>query len=138
MLAVTPKPARILLADDHDVVRRGLRALVESAGHLVCGEASTGREAVEIARRTAPHVAVLDVSMPDLNGLEAARQIREASPATEVLIVTAHESEQMVRDVLAAGARGYMLKSDASDDLVAAVEDLLRGKPHFTTKVAEI
>jgi DNA-binding NarL/FixJ family response regulator len=132
------RPARILLADDHDIVRRGLRALVEASGHQVCAEASTGREAVALAAKTAPHVAVLDISMPELNGLEAARQIIAAHPNTEVLIVTAHDSEQVVRDVLAAGARGYMLKSDAGRDLVAAIEDLLRHKPHFTSSVAEM
>jgi DNA-binding NarL/FixJ family response regulator len=134
----TDRTARILLADDHDVVRRGLRALVEAAGHQVCAECATGREAVELAAKTAPHVAVLDISMPELNGLEAARRIIAAHPNTEVLIVTAHESEQIVRDVLAAGARGYMLKSDAGNELISAIEDLLRHKPHFTSKVAEM
>jgi DNA-binding NarL/FixJ family response regulator len=133
-----PKPARILVADDHEIVRRGLRAMIEAAGHEVCAEAATGREAVELATSTSPHVAVLDVSMPDLTGLEAARRIREAKPGVEVLIVTAHDSEQMVRDVLAAGARGYLLKSDAARDVVSAVEDLLHGRTHFTSRVAEI
>jgi DNA-binding NarL/FixJ family response regulator len=132
------RPARVLIADDHDVVRRGLRALVEAAGHQVCGEAATGREAVEIVARTSPHVAVLDVSMPDLNGLEAARRIAQEHPATEVLVLTAHDSEETVREALAAGARGYMLKSDAAGDLVAAIEDLLRHRPHFTSRVAEM
>lgn len=133
-----PAPARILIADDHDLVRRGLRVLLEAAGHQVCGEASTGREAVALAQKTAPHVVILDLSMPDLNGLEAARRIRTEVPTAEVLIVTAYDSEQTVREVLAAGVRGYMLKSDAGRDLVAAVEDLLRGKPHFTSTVAEM
>ena len=132
-----PLTARILIADDHDLVRRGLRALIEAAGHQICGEASTGREAVSLARTTAPHVVILDLSMPDLNGLEAARRIRVAVPAAEVLIVTAYDSEETVREVLAAGVRGYMLKSDAGRDLVAAVEDLLRGKPHFTSTGAQ-
>jgi DNA-binding NarL/FixJ family response regulator len=136
--SATPRPARILIADDHDVVRLGLRALIEAAGHEICAEAATGREAVALAQKTAPHVAVLDVSMPDLNGLEAARRIRDASPSTELLIVTAHDSEEIVRQVLAAGARGYMLKSDAGRDLVAAIEDLLAHRTHFTSKVAEM
>ena len=136
--ASSKRRGRILLADDHDVVRRGLRALVEGAGHEVCAEAATGRDAVQLAAKTVPHVAVLDISMPGLNGLEAARKIKSAHPTTEVLIVTAHDSEEVVRDVLAAGARGYMLKSDAGRDLVAAVDDLLAGKPHFTSKVAEM
>jgi DNA-binding NarL/FixJ family response regulator len=136
--AATPRPARILIADDHDVVRLGLRALIEAAGHEVCADATTGREAVAMAQQTAPHVAVIDVSMPDLNGLEAARRIRDQSPNTEILIVTAHDSEEVVRQVLAAGARGYMLKSDAGRDLVAAIEDLLAHRTHFTSKVAEM
>lgn len=133
-----PKPARILIADDHDVVRKGLRALIEAAGHTVVGEAANGREAIALAEKTAPHVVVLDVSMPDLNGLEAATRIRAAAPNTEVLVVTGHDSEEVVRGALAAGARGYMLKSDAGRDLVEAIEDLLRHKPHFTTSVAEM
>src|SRR6185295_8268435 len=120
------------------IVRRGLRALLEAAGHEVCAEAATGREAVALAAEKAPHVAVLDVSMPDLNGLEAARQIKAERPDTEVLIVTAHETEQVVRDVLSVGARGYVLKSDAVRDIVAAVEALQHGRTHFTSRVAEL
>jgi len=119
-------------------VRRGLRALLEAAGHKVCAEASTGREALAAARRTAPDVAVLDVSMPDMNGLEAAARIREAVPDAEVLVLTAHDAEEVVRGALEAGARGYVLKSDAGGDLVNAVADLLRHRPHFTTRVAEM
>src|SRR5262245_22562750 len=130
--------ARILIADDHEVVRRGLRALLEAAGHTVCAEAGTGREAVRLAQETSPDIAVLDLSMPDLNGLEAARQLHAAWPRVAVLAVTAHDSEDLVRDVLAAGARGYMLKSDAATDLVVAVEHLLSGRPYFTSKVAEM
>jgi len=132
------RSARILVADDHEIVRRGLKAMLEAAGHQVVGEAATGREAVEIAAKTAPQVAVLDISMPELNGLEAARRIHEARPSTQILIVTAHESEEVVHQVLAAGARGYVLKSDAARDIVAAVGALLSGRQHFTTKVAEM
>jgi DNA-binding NarL/FixJ family response regulator len=138
MTSAPARPARILIADDHDVVRRGLRALLEAAGHKVCAEASTGREALAAARRTAPDVAVLDVSMPDMNGLEAAARIREAVPDAEVLVLTAHDAEEVVRGALEAGARGYVLKSDAGGDLVDAVADLLRHRPHFTTRVAEM
>jgi DNA-binding NarL/FixJ family response regulator len=138
MTSAPARPARILIADDHDVVRRGLRALLEAAGHKVCAEASTGREALAAARRTAPDVAVLDVSMPDMNGLEAAARIREAVPDAEVLVLTAHDAEEVVRGALEAGARGYVLKSDAGGDLVNAVADLLRHRPHFTTRVAEM
>jgi DNA-binding NarL/FixJ family response regulator len=130
--------ARVLIADDHDVVRKGLRVVLEEAGHEVCGEASTGREAVSLAQKLSPHVVVLDVSMPDLNGLEAARQITTSMPGTEVMILTMHDSEQMIRDVLAAGARGYLLKSDMSRDLVTAVDALREHKPFFTSRVAEV
>ncbi len=103
----------------------------------MCGEASGGREAVETARRLQPDVAVLDVAMPDLNGLEATRQIRKASARTEVLVFTMHESEQLVREVLAAGAKGYLLKSDAARSIVAAVEALAARRPYFNWKVSE-
>lgn len=129
---------RILLADDHDVVRHGLCEMLNSQpGWEVCGEASNGREAVRIALKLKPDVAVLDLSMPELNGLEATRQIRKELPQTEVLIFTMHETEQLIREVLAAGARGYVLKSDAGRSLVAAVEALSHHKPFFTAKVSE-
>jgi DNA-binding NarL/FixJ family response regulator len=129
---------RILLADDHDVVRRGLRDELNShAGWEVCGEASDGREAVKLALKLEPDVVVLDLSMPELNGLEATRQIRRELPRTEVLIFTMHETEQLIREVLSAGARGYVLKSDAGRHLVSAVEALSHHKPFFTAKVSE-
>ncbi|MDP8980679.1 MAG: response regulator transcription factor [Acidobacteriota bacterium] len=131
--------AKILLADDHEIVRRGLRALLE--GHpdwAVVGEAETGREAVEMARDVAPDVAILDIGMPELNGFEATRQILKAAPQTEVLILTMHESEQIVREVLDAGARGYVLKSDAGRDLVAAVEALCQHRTFFSSKIADM
>jgi DNA-binding NarL/FixJ family response regulator len=129
---------RILLADDHDVVRRGLRdALNSHPGWEVCGEASNGREAVKLALKLTPDVVVLDLSMPELNGLEATRQIRRDLPRTEVLIFTMHETEQLIREVLSAGARGYVLKSDAGRHLISAVEALSHHKPFFTAKVSE-
>ncbi|MXP63556.1 response regulator transcription factor [Roseomonas sp. M0104] len=129
---------RILLVDDHDVVRHGLRHLLEQQeGWAVCGEAASGRAAVELARSLTPDVAVIDVAMPDLNGLETTRQIRKASPRTEVLIFTMHESEQLVREVLAAGAKGYLLKSDAARSIVAAVEAVAARHPYFNWKVSE-
>src|SRR5580658_1619132 len=116
---------RILVVDDHAVVRRGIRSLLESTeGWEVCGEATTGRDAVEQCRRLRPDIVVMDLSLPDLNGLEATRQILKASPETEVLALTMHHSEELTRDVLQAGARGYVLKSDASEDLIAAVDSL--------------
>jgi DNA-binding NarL/FixJ family response regulator len=130
---------RILLADDHAIVRRGLKQLLEEqAGWTVCGEAANGREAVDKAVQSRPDVAVLDFSMPELNGLEATRRIRQVAPEVEVLVFTMHESEELIREVLAAGARGYVLKSDATRQLVPAVESLARHKPFFSGRVSEV
>jgi DNA-binding NarL/FixJ family response regulator len=130
---------RILVADDHDIVRRGLKELLEERpGWRVCAEAANGREAVELAITHRPHVAVLDLTMPELNGLDATRRIRQALPDTEVLIFTMHESEELVRTVLAAGARGYLLKSDAARQLVPAVETLAQHKPFFAGRISEV
>lgn len=130
---------RILIADDHEVARRGIRALLEShPGWEVCGEAADGREAVNAASRLKPELVLLDIGMPSLNGLDATRQILAAEPDTHVLILTMHDSEQVVREVLAAGARGFLLKSDAGRDLVAAVEALQHHRTFFTTKVAQL
>jgi DNA-binding NarL/FixJ family response regulator len=130
---------RILLADDHEIVRRGLKELLEEhVGWTVCAEAANGREAVELAVRTRPQVAVLDFSMPELNGLEATRRIRQEVPEIEVLIFTMHESEELIREVLAAGARGYLLKSDATRQLIPAVESLSRHTPYFSGRVSAV
>lgn len=130
---------KILIADDHDVVRKGLRMLIEEhPGWQLCAEARSGREAVEKAIQLMPDVAIIDVSMPDLNGLEATRQIRKACPNTEVLVVTHHDSDEVAAEVLDAGARGYVLKSDSDRDLVHAVEVLSQHKPFFTSRVTEI
>jgi DNA-binding NarL/FixJ family response regulator len=133
------KETRILVVDDHALVRRGVRALVETQpGWEVCAEASTGRDAVEKTKHLKPDVVIMDLSMPDLNGLEATRQILAAVPRTEVLVLTVHESEQAERDVLAAGARGYLRKSDDASDLVAAVDSLRRHRPFFTTRITRM
>jgi DNA-binding NarL/FixJ family response regulator len=130
---------RILVADDHDVVRRGLRALLEGqAGWEVCGEAATGREALDRLRRLKPDVMVLDLNLPELSGLDVAREVVRASPQTEVLILTMDESPQMMRDLLRAGVRGYVFKSDLGGDLLHAVEALARHQHFFTSKVAEM
>ena len=134
---MSTKTIRILLADDHEVVRRGLRALLEThPGWEVCGEAADGRAAVELAQKLAPDIVVMDIGMPQLNGFEATRQILERTRGIEVLVLSVHESEQLVREVIGAGARGYVLKSDAGRDLVAAVEALLRREPFFSPSVA--
>jgi DNA-binding NarL/FixJ family response regulator len=130
---------RILVADDHALMRRGIRAMLDTErGWTVVGEAGTGIEAVEQAKRLKPDVAVLDVTMPELDGIEATRQIREAAPDTKVLILTMHESRQMVRRLLEAGASGYVLKSDFPHSLVKAVRSVSRDKRFLSSKVAEI
>jgi DNA-binding NarL/FixJ family response regulator len=114
---------RILVADDHPVVRHGLRTLLGSCPEWeIIDEAEDGIQAVERAERLKPDVVVLDVSMPKMDGLEACRRIRKRLPKSEVLIVTQHDSAQMMREALSAGARGYVVKSDAARDLLAAVE----------------
>jgi DNA-binding NarL/FixJ family response regulator len=131
-------PLRILIVDDHAVVRRGVRALLESHdGWVVCGEATTGRDAVEQCRRLGPDVVVMDLSLPDLNGLDATRQILKDAPHTEVLVLTMHHSEELARDLLQAGARGYVLKSDADENLVVAIDRLRQHKPFLTPTVTE-
>ena len=130
---------RILIADDHEVVRKGLRALLDSApGFEVVGEASNGREAVEKTTAARPDVVVLDIGMPELNGLEATRRIVKTAPRTEVLILTVYETEEVIREVLRAGARGYVLKSDAGRLLLSAVESVSAHKPFFTSRVSEL
>lgn len=128
------KPVRILVADDHEVVRQGLRRLLEAApGWEVCGEAGTGREAVEKASQLKPNVVVLDYSMPGLNGAEATRQIIQRVPRAEVLILTMHSSEDLIRGALEAGARGYVLKSDAGRDLISAIQALIEHKAFLSS-----
>src|ERR1700680_4236634 len=114
---------RILLADDHEIVRRGLCALLQKhAGWEVCGEASNGREAVEMAKRLNPDVAIMDIDMPNLNGLDATRQMLQHDPNLKVLVLTITESVNVIRDALDAGARGFVLKSDAERDLISTLE----------------
>ena len=130
---------RLLVADDHEIVRKGLRALLEAQpGWHVLAEASDGREAVEKAKELKPDVTVLDIGMPSLNGLEAARQMLKNDARAKILILTMHESDPVIRDVLNAGARGYVLKTDASRDLVTAVNAVRANKTFFTAKVAQM
>lgn len=130
---------RIVVADDHELVRRGIRDLLQvQQGWKVVGEAGGGRDAVRLAKKLKPDIAILDITMPDLDGLEATRRIREEADGTHILILTMHESDQMVRRVLEAGAQGYVLKSDMAMQLVQAVKDLANGKIFLTPKVSEI
>jgi DNA-binding NarL/FixJ family response regulator len=128
-----------LIADDHEVMRRGLRNLIEAerSDWQVCGEAMSGREAIDLALELRPDVAVLDLSMPDLNGVEATRHIRKYLPTVEVLIYTMHETDHLVRDVLSSGARGYLLKSESAAQLVLAIDALARHKPYFSPTISE-
>lgn len=130
---------RVLIADDHECVRRGLTELIKSEPKLeVCGEARDGQEAVEKARQLRPDVVVLDISMPGINGIEAARQIVQQNSEAEVLVLTMYESEQMVDEVLKAGAHGYLLKSDVGRDLLCAISSLARHIPFFTSNAATL
>jgi len=129
---------RILLVDDHPVVRNGLREMLSRRPEWeVCGEAATGREAISACERLKPDLAIVDISMPAMTGLDAVRQIRQTQPQIEILILSVHESDRLVREALAAGARGYMLKTDIGDDLVAAVDALRQHKPFFNAQVSE-
>jgi DNA-binding NarL/FixJ family response regulator len=129
---------RILIADDHDVVRSGVRSILEAQpGWEVVGEAETGKDAVDRALATRPDIVVLDYALPVMNGIEATRQIRARVPGAEVLIFTMHDTATLVREVLEAGAKGFLLKSDARKFLIAAVESLAAHKPFFTGKVSE-
>ncbi len=130
------KPYRILVADDHAVVRRGVRSLLESQPGLeVCCEAATGLEALEHVKRAKPNLVLLDLTMPEMNELEAARAIRQEAPDTDVLILTMHFSEDVAREVLRSSARGYVLKSDADAELVAAVRHVQQHKPFLTGRL---
>lgn len=130
---------RILIADDHELMRKGLRAVLQGqTGWEVVGEAEDGRKTLDMVRELKPDVVVLDISMPCLNGLEATRQIVKSHPQTRVLVLTMHESDPLVRQVLDAGARGYLLKTDAGRDLISAVDAIRRNKTFFTSRVSQM
>jgi DNA-binding NarL/FixJ family response regulator len=132
-------PARILVADDHDVVRQGLRSLIqEQPQWKIIAEVKEGRDAVAKASELKPNIAILDISMPSLNGLDATKQILKLNTHTKILILTMHDSEQVIENALNAGARGYILKADASRDLVLGIQALLAGRTFFTQKAAQI
>ena len=130
---------RILLVDHHEIVRCGLRQILsECQGWEVCGEAKDGREAVRLTAQLKPDVVVLDLMLPELNGLEATRQIRRSQCQTEVLVLSLCETEELIREALAAGARGYVLKSEPVYQIISAVEALSHHKPHFTGIVSRL
>lgn len=130
---------RIMIADDHDIVREGLRSLIEGQpGWQIIGEAVDGRHAVREAKRLRPNLVILDIGMPELNGLDVIRQILKAQPHTEVLVVTMHESEDLIRQALEAGARGYLLKTEAARHLVSAIKTLAEGKPYLTCEAGQV
>ncbi len=131
---------RILLADDHEVVRKGLRALLptESSEWKICGEAINGEDAVKKAKRLKPDLIIMDITMPTMDGLEATREILKELPETEVIILTVHDSQQMLSRVLASGARGCVLKSDVARDLVNAIKTVSQHKPFLSSGVSEV
>jgi DNA-binding NarL/FixJ family response regulator len=130
---------RILLADDHEIVRRGLAALLQKhEGWEICGEARDGREAVQIAKQLKPDVVIVDIGMPNLNGLDATRQLTQYDPNFRVIVLTVTDADQIVREALDAGARGFVLKSDAARDLVSAIEALQSKRMFFTPRVNEL
>jgi len=133
------KTVRILLADDHKVVRHGTRALLSTIPEWeIVGEADNGRDAVSLTAELKPDIVILDIAMPELNGLDAARQIKKISPETEVLIFTAQEAEELVHDVFDSGARSYIMKTDAADHLIDAIKALSEHKHFFTSRISEI
>ncbi len=133
------KPIRILIADDHQVVRAGVRALLEGVENWeIVGEAINGREAISLANQLHPDIVVLDIGMPELNGLDVARKIKQELPEVEIAILTAIDDEQLVHNVFEAGARAYVLKTEAGEQLVNALKALCEHKPFFGTKAAEI
>src|SRR5271170_168617 len=130
---------RILIADDHEVIRRGLSTLLQAhEGWEVCGEARDGRETVEMARQLKPDVVILDIGMPNLNGLAATRQLAQQNPQQKIIVLTITDSDEVIREALNAGARGFVLKSDAARDLVSAVEALQRNRTFFTPRVNDM
>jgi DNA-binding NarL/FixJ family response regulator len=133
------KKPTVLIADDHEIVRGGVCNLIEGSGKFTCcGQASSGREAIKMAGQLLPDVAVLDVTMPELNGIEATKQILKLCPQTKVLVFTVHDAEQVVMEIFRSGAHGYVLKSDAGRHLVDAIECVLAGKHYFSSQISEV
>src|ERR1700719_640189 len=132
-------PLRILIADDHEVVREGMRAVIEhEPGWEVCGTAMTGQEAVDTAKKLKPEVVVLDMTMPELDGLDVLREIKRALPNTEVVIFSAHHSEEVIEQLFDAGAKSYIRKSDCGQHLISAIKSLVEHRPFFTSEISQI
>jgi len=129
-------PTRVLLADDHSLIRQGFRSLLEKQGFQVVSEASDGQEALRSVEKTQPDVAILDISMPILNGVDAARELLKSSPKTRVILLTQHNEDQYVTQALRAGVRGYVLKSQAAEGLVHAIQEVCRGSVYLSPKIS--
>jgi two-component system response regulator NreC len=127
---------RVVLADDHELVRQGLKALLEREGFQVVGEASNGQEAVRLVLNVSPDVAILDISMPILNGLDAARELKKSSQRTRTILLTQHDEDQYVTEALRAGVRGYVLKNQAATDLVHAIQQVCRGEIYLSPSIS--
>jgi DNA-binding NarL/FixJ family response regulator len=127
---------RVVLADDHELVRQGLKALLEREGFQVVGEASNGQEAVRLVPDVSPDVAILDISMPILNGLDAARELKKAFQRTRTILLTRHDEDQYVTEALRAGVRGYVLKNQAATDLVQAIQQVCRGEIYLSPSIS--
>jgi DNA-binding NarL/FixJ family response regulator len=133
------KKTKILIADDHEVVRQGVRNILEAEEDFeLCAEATSGRDAVALCQKHSPHAAILDISMPGLNGIDAAKQILKLLPKTKIIIFTVHDAERLVYEVVGAGAHGYVLKSDAGRHLVSAVRNVMEGKNYFSSTVSQV
>jgi DNA-binding NarL/FixJ family response regulator len=129
-------PTRILLADDHALIRQGLKALLEKQGFQVVSEASDGQEALHAAQQTQPDVAIVDISMPILNGVDAARELKKSAPKIKVILLTQHDEDQYVTESLRAGVRGYVLKSQAGSDLIHAIQEVCRGSVYLSPQIS--
>ena len=132
-------PLRILVVDDHDLMRLGVRALLGAhEGWEICGEARNGREAISKTEFLKPDIVIMDITMPEMNGLEAARRIRKTFPSVELLILSVHYSDQLIREIVTAGVRGFLVKGDSERDLISAVEALSKHKSFFTPRATDV
>ena len=129
-------PTRVLLADDHALIRQGLKALLEKQGFQVVCEASNGQEALRSVEKTQPDVAIVDISMPVLNGVDTARELKKSAPKTKVILLTQHDEDQYVTEALCAGVKGYVLKRQAAEDLVHAIQEVCRGSVYLSPNIS--